>query len=99
MRDHASLVAWQRARSVSRAVLTAGRAHWKPWTGAVLYQRQRALLSVQLNIGEGYARRQRRTFAYNLNVAYGSAVETGELLALLPRRAAAAAGHGGANSE
>ena len=82
MRDHTSLIAWQRARAVTRAALTAGRSYWKPWAGAIFWQLQRASLSVQLNIAEGYARRGRRAFLYHLNVAYGSAVETGELLEL-----------------
>ena len=37
---------------------------------------------MQLNIAEGYARRGRRAFLHHLNIAYGSAVETGELLEL-----------------
>jgi four helix bundle protein len=82
VRDHTSLVAWQLARDVTRAVLAAGRSFWKPWARAIFWQLQRASLSVQLNIAEGYARRGRRAFLYHLNVAYGSAVETGELLEL-----------------
>ncbi|MGH7519117.1 MAG: four helix bundle protein [Gemmatimonadales bacterium] len=75
VRDHTSLIAWQLARTVTRASLAAGRSHWKPWAAAIFWQLQRASLSVQLNIAEGYARRSRRAFLYQLNVAYGSAVE------------------------
>ena len=82
MRDHTSLIAWQLAKAVSRASLAPGRSHWKPWAAAIFWQLQRASLSVQLNIAEGYARRNTRAFRYHLNVAYGSAVETGELLQL-----------------
>jgi four helix bundle protein len=82
VRDHTSLIAWQRARAVTRAALTAGRYYWKPWAGAVFWQLQRASLCVQLNIAEGYARRSRRAFLHHLNIAYGSAVETSELLQL-----------------
>jgi four helix bundle protein len=82
VRDHTSLVAWQRARSVTRGVLAAARLNRNYWAQPTLAQLQRAALSVQLNIAEGYARRQRPSFAYHLNVAYGSAVETGELLEL-----------------
>ncbi len=82
MRNHTSLLAWQLARSVTRASLAAARAQWKPWGAAVFWQLQRASLSVQLNIAEGYARRGHRAFLYHLDVAYGSAVETGELLQL-----------------
>jgi four helix bundle protein len=44
---------------------------------------QRASLSVSLNIAEGYARRTRAQFHYGLTVAYGSAVESAEILNLL----------------
>jgi four helix bundle protein len=37
-------------------------------------------LSVQLNIAEGYAFGESRSFNRHLSIAYGSAVETGELL-------------------
>jgi four helix bundle protein len=40
------------------------------------------LLSVQLNIAEGYTYGNSRTFTRHLGIAYGSAVETGELLRL-----------------
>jgi four helix bundle protein len=43
-------------------------------------QLQRASLSVQLNIAEGYAFRESPTFDRHLAISYGSAVETGELL-------------------
>ena len=48
----------------------------------VLSQLQRAALSVQLNIAEGYALRTPRRFRNHLEIAYGSAVETAELLEL-----------------
>ena len=82
VRDHTSLIAWQRARSVTRGALAAARLNRTHWAQPTLAQLQRAALSVQLNIAEGYARRQSRSFTYHLNVAYGSAVETGELLEL-----------------
>lgn len=82
VRDHTSLVAWQRARSITRGVIAAARLNRNSWAQPTLAQLQRAALSVQLNIAEGYARRQSRSFTYHLNVAYGSAVETGELLEL-----------------
>jgi four helix bundle protein len=43
---------------------------------------QRAALSVQLNIAEGYALRTSKRFRNHLDIAYGSAVETAELLEL-----------------
>jgi four helix bundle protein len=82
MRDHTSLLAWQLSRAVTRSALSVCRDHWTPWASALFAQLQRASLSVQLNIAEGYARRYRREFLHHLNIAYGSAVETGELLGL-----------------
>lgn len=82
MRDHTSLKAWQEARKVSRGVILAARDHWKPWASAVFYQLQRASLSVQLNIAEGYTFSDSPTFTRHLGIAYGSAVETGELIDL-----------------
>jgi four helix bundle protein len=45
-------------------------------------QLQRAALSVQLNIAEGYALKSPKRFRNHLDIAYGSAVETAELLEL-----------------
>ena len=85
MRDHKSILAWQEANSVVQAVLDGSRTHWKPFAAAVFSQLQRASLSVQLNIAEGYALRSPRRFRNHLEIAYGSAVETTELLELLIR--------------
>jgi four helix bundle protein len=82
MRDHKSLIAWQRARNVALSVVRLSREHWHPWAGAILYQLQRASLSVQLNIAEGHALKSRSRFRNHLIIAYGSAVETVELLEL-----------------
>jgi four helix bundle protein len=84
MRDHKSLIAWQRARCVALRVVRLARDHWRPWAAAILYQLQRASLSVQLNIaeGEGHALRSKPRFRSHLLIAYGSAVETVELLEL-----------------
>jgi four helix bundle protein len=54
---------------------------WKPWASALFSQLQRACLSVQL-IAEGYAYGDSLSFRRHLSIAYGSAVETGELLEL-----------------
>jgi four helix bundle protein len=82
VQSHTSLIAWQRAHTVARMVLRACRLHWKPWAFAVFAQLQRSSLSVQLNIAEGYARRSRGAFRAHLEIAYGSAVETADLLRL-----------------
>ena len=82
MKDHTSLEAWKQARVVSLGVLEAARLHWKPWAAAILAQLQRASLSVQLNIAEGATFNRSPTYARHLGIAYGSAVETGELIDL-----------------
>jgi len=80
--DHTSLNAWIEARAVASGVLGLSRAHWKPWAAAVFAQLQRASLSVQLNITEGWTFHRSATYARHLSIAYGSAVETGELIVL-----------------
>jgi four helix bundle protein len=78
MRDHKSLLAWQEANAVVRAVMVATRGRRHPCVD----QLQRAALSVQLNIAEGYALRSSKRFRNHLDIAYASAVETAELLEL-----------------
>jgi four helix bundle protein len=80
MRDHRSLEAWQEAREVVLGCLQLARDGWKPYAAALFSQLQRASLSVQLNIAEGYAYANSPSFTRHLAIAYGSAVETGELL-------------------
>jgi four helix bundle protein len=82
VRDHTSLHAWQEARAVSIAVIRLSKSSWKPYASALFSQLQRASLSVQLNIAEGYTFGDSPTFTRHLGVAYGSAVETAELLQL-----------------
>ena len=86
LRDHKSILAWQEAHKVTDAVFDGVRANWKPFAATVFGQLQRASLSVQLNIAEGYALRSARRFRNHLEIAYGSAVETGELLELAIRK-------------
>ena len=83
MRNHKSIVAWQEANKVVQAALEGSRACWRPYAAAVFAQLQRASLSVQLNIAEGYALMTPRRFRNHLEIAYGSAVETKELLEIL----------------
>ncbi len=82
VRDHTSLEAWKEARAVALGCLAISRAHWRPDAAAMFYQLQRATLSVQLNIAEGYALGSRALFARHIRIAYGSAVEAGEILQL-----------------
>jgi four helix bundle protein len=80
MRDHRSLEAWREAQAVVLGTLSLARENWKPYAAALFSQLQRASLSVQLNIAEGYAYADSPSFTRHLAIAYGSAVETGELL-------------------
>ena len=80
MHDHKSLLAWQQAKAVVRLVMLATLKCRQPY--AVVDQLQRAALSVQLNIAEGYAFKTARRFRNHLDIAYASAVETAELLEL-----------------
>ena len=80
MRDHRSLLAWQEARWVTGASIALCKKHWKPYGSAVFDQLQRAAVSAQINIAEGYALAGLRRFHNHLVIAYGSAVEVGDLL-------------------
>jgi four helix bundle protein len=60
----------------------AGRI-WHPSLAAIIEQLRRSTLSVQLNVAEGQALGSGRQFARHLTIAYGSAVESVELLDLL----------------
>jgi four helix bundle protein len=83
MRDHRGLRCWQEARHVSLQVLRLSRQHWCPQASAAFMQLQRASLSVQLNIAEGYTFGDSPSFTRHLAIAFGSAVETIELIELL----------------
>jgi four helix bundle protein len=86
MRDHKSLKAWIEAHRVVNAVFDFSESSWRPQARAAFDQLQRAALSTQLNIAEGYARSYPKPFLYHIQIAYGSAVETTELLELLQLR-------------
>jgi four helix bundle protein len=83
MITHKSLRAWQEAAFVTSVVLDISRTCWKPYAQAIFSQLQRASLSTQVNIAEGYSFTNSPTFLRHLSIAYGSAIETGELLELL----------------
>ena len=82
MQDHKSLRAWQEAHAVTLGVLRLSRDSWKPYAAALFGQLQRSSLSVELNIAEGYSFGNTPTYTRHLGIAYGSAVETIELLSI-----------------
>jgi len=82
VRDHTSLRAWQEAHAVAVGVIRLAKSGWKPYAAALFSQLQRASLSVQLNVAEGYTFGDSPTFTRYLGIAYGSAVEAGDLLQL-----------------
>lgn len=83
MKGHKSLEAWQCAHSVVGAVYDPGFQAPHPRAYAIYDQLRRAALSVQLNIAEGYGLRSPAAFRRHLNIAYGSAIETADLLELI----------------
>jgi four helix bundle protein len=82
MLSHTSLEAWKVARRVSCGCFLLARDHWNPWAAALFSQLQHAALSVQLNIAEGWSFNRSPTHTRHLGMAYGSSVETGELLGI-----------------
>jgi four helix bundle protein len=80
MQTHRTLEAWKEARQVAGFIIRAAREHWRPWASALFGQVLRSSLSVQLNIAEGATFGRSATYARHLGIAYGSAVETGELV-------------------
>ena len=80
MRDHKTLLCWQLARDLSEQIHLLTIRNWKPPATAAFDQLRRASLSVRLNIAEGHALGSPGGFARHLTIAYGSAVETAELL-------------------
>ncbi|MGH7583742.1 MAG: four helix bundle protein [Gemmatimonadales bacterium] len=83
MRSHRHLQAWQAARDVTLGVHRYGSSNWRPETAAAIEQLRRAALSVQLNLAEGFASGRGARCRHHFLIAYGSAVETTDILDLL----------------
>ena len=86
--SHRTLRCWQTATALVDSVQEASKTCWQPRLREAFGQLQRSALSVQLNIAEGYSYGPSPTCTKLLRVAYGSAVETAELLELLIRQGA-----------
>lgn len=80
MRDHRSLIAWQVAREFSGQVHGLTVRRWTPAAREAFSQLRGCSLSIRLNITEGYGRKTPRQFAHFLTIAYGSALESMDLL-------------------
>ena len=74
------MLAWQEAHAVTLGVIDLSRHAWRPYAAAVFSQLQRASLSTELNIAEGYTYGESASFTRHLGISYGSSVETSELL-------------------
>lgn len=83
MHQHKSLEAWKCAHRVVGEIFDPGFKASSPSSWAIYDQLRRAALSVQLNIAEGYAMRTPRAIRRHLVLAYGSSIETGDLLELI----------------
>lgn len=80
--SHRSIRAWIEAKEVSRLAYRAATRYWTPAASALFRQLGRSALSIQLNIAEGFALADMGRFGNHLAVAYGSAIETHDLLEL-----------------
>ena len=86
MRDHRSLEAWQEAHRVVKLALDLARDYWRPYLSEVYRQLTSAAVSAQVNITEGYGLGTAPQFLRHLRIAYGSALEAGDLIDLLAER-------------
>jgi four helix bundle protein len=87
MQGHKSLEAWKSAHAVVSGVFDSTFAAPHPRAYPIYDQLRRAALSVQLNIAEGYAMQSGKAFKRYLVIAYGSAIETGDVLELIIEKA------------
>jgi four helix bundle protein len=86
MDGYRSLAAWRTAQELCIRVLDAtdGRLDRRAW--AVVDQLRRAVLSVDINIVEGYALGTPALFRRHLRIALGSAAEVHRLLEIAKAR-------------
>jgi len=83
MSGHKALEAWKSAHRVVGEVFDTSFKSPTPSGWPIYDQLRRAALSLQLNIAERYGLRSPRAFRRHLDIAYGSAIETGDLPELI----------------
>jgi four helix bundle protein len=77
---HKRLIAWQKADELTHLVYKLSLTFPKNELFGLTSQLQRAVLSVPLNIVEGYGRNSKKEFARFLSISLGSLAEVGYLL-------------------
>ena len=80
MHSYKSLIAWQRASALCVATLETIDTAWQARAAALFEQLRRAVISVDVNIVEGYALNTVPLFRQHLRIAIGSAAEAERLL-------------------
>jgi len=80
MDSYRSLYAWQQAHKALLLALEATDAAWHPRAKALFDQINRAVVSVEANVVEGYALNTVPLFRRHLRIAFGSAAEAETLL-------------------
>lgn len=86
MQGYKRLVAWQKADSLVWKVYLLTDKFPKEELFGITSQLRRAILSVVLNITEGYARDSKNEFRQFLRIALGSLAESGYLIEFVFRR-------------
>lgn len=76
MQSYQKLIAWQKADLLAKEVYKITTKFPKDEIYGLTSQLRRAILSVPLNIIEGYARNNRKEFKNFLRIAYASLIET-----------------------
>lgn len=74
------LIVWQKADELAYSVYLASKDFPKEEIYGITSQLRRAVLSVPINIVEGYARHSKKELKHFLNIAIGSLAETEYLL-------------------
>jgi four helix bundle protein len=80
MDSYRSLYAWQQAHKALLLTLEATDVSWHPRAKALFDQINRAVVSIEANIVEGYALNTVPLFRRHLRIAFGSAAEAETLL-------------------